>query len=461
MADAASNKWALYGGILAVGLYMGLIWPWQEELAGQDERVALARAAAQDSSRLESQARTARTAYERRRRNLGAVFGNLPRPPEKGEARPIPSSAEMFRTVVAVAGQVGLSAPDLRPLPRSSNKFFEFEGCSFTVSAPDEASIYRFLQALVVHASEPRIRALNLRRVQGKDGPRVEAATAVSWMAYRPEGVSVAAGLATSAPPAPATGDEVASYALFGEAALRAAPPNISSSSSSSPSSPLSSSSPSSFSYPSSDASTEVAGVEGGGEEGTGEDVKSGPADAAGPAIEILGTVSIVGHDGIITTVGGEERLVLTGEEVAGWTLTRVESRTAWFEAGGKEALVKLVRETLMSDEPLAATTPEVAVIPTAPRLGVTAQVVDCRRLKGGDDLVKRGFRRGLEVRGVEEASAASALGLRVGDVIVALEGAPIRTPTQLRVAASRLARRERVEMQVAREGSVRVMTAQ
>lgn len=460
MAEATSNKWALYGGILAVGLYMGLIWPWQEELAGQDERVALARAAAQDSSRLESQARTARTAYERRRRNLGAVFGNLPRPPARGESRPIPSSAEMFRTVVALAGQVGLSAPDLRPLQRSSNKFFEFEGCSFTVSAPDEGTIYRFLQALAVHPSEPRIRALNLRKVQGKDGPRVEAATAVSWMAYRPDGVSVAAGLATSAPPAPPSGDDVASYALFGEAALRAAPPNISSSSSSSSLLTSSSTSPS-FSYPSSDASTEVAGVEGGGDEGTGEEEKTGPAGTAGPAIEILGTISIVGHDGIITTVGGEERLVLTGEEVAGWTLTRVESRTAWFEAGGKEALVKLVRETLMSDEPVAATTPEAAVIPAAPRLGVTAQVVDCRRLRGGDDLVKRGFRRGLEVRGVEEASAASALGLRVGDVIVALEGAPIRTPTQLRVAASRIARRERVEMQVAREGSVRVMTAQ
>jgi len=79
-------------------------------------------------------------------------------------------------------------------------------------------------------------------------------------------------------------------------------------------------------------------------------------------------------------------------------------------------------------------------------RLGVTLSPVSPQLAK------YFGTEHGVLVSSVEEGSVASKVGLRAGDVITAVNGAPVRTPADLRRSIAALAQGEKLSLAVTRD---------
>ena len=197
----------------------------------------------------------------------------------------------------------------------------------------------------------------------------------------------------------------------------------------------------------------------------------SGGGKASAPAsslkgITLLGTISIAGLDGIIVPSGGKEKIILVGETMRDWQLVSVTPDSARFKRDSRVVEIKLVRKTLITETPSdlnddskdrdQSVASGLAKIPDPKQLGLHAIMSSSSKVKGGKDLKKKGFRRGMLVRKVDADSLAFDARLVAGDFIYKIDGKSVRTPTQMRVAASKVSRNESVDFVLLRDGITR-----
>lgn len=417
-------KYMTYGAIFAVLLYFGAIVPWQDELALARKKLDEERELAANPTRVLALAKRAREGLQarqaRRDASLQRLLGGLANPSEA-----CPSAAETFAIVVATAAELGMDAPDLRPLDTMANSFLSASGCSFSVEVDHETKIYRLLRALEAHGSRPRLRSLSLEERRARKGarPSLNARIVLSWPRLTKAGAD---RLRLPALPSLALAEEerVASWALFDARPLPPTPEGGESQAAEE----------ASTSVPETAPTSEV--IADGVPERTEEETK--PPEASLVGVKLEGTITIAGIDGIIATVGGKSTILQLGDEVAGYTLDRVKGSRAVFSGHGKQLELLLDRKTLVGDGAEAAKeTPPPSPIAARPKLGLRASFVPCQRVSGGQNLAGKGFRRGLLVRSVSEDSLAAQLRLCNDDLIYAINGKKIRTPTQLRQATA------------------------
>jgi len=435
----------LYGAVFALVVYFGAIGPWNDELDTLQQKVEQDKAAAANPSRLLNLARKAQHQLDAKRTRLTNILSNLP-PADHMEGIPF-SAADMFAVVVAAAAKHGLTAPDIRPINPVKNQFFHGEGCSFEVSAPREQDVYTFLHTLETDPSRPRIRSIAIDAGSQQRG-LVTARISVAWVRFLPAGVSAVKEVKTTSTSLPDPKD-MSTWALFAPRPVIVSPRPT-------------------------PKPVVPAVAEGGGEhgedKGNGTDEDKGkdkgkdsepPAAPAALVIDLVGTITIEDRDGVILPLGGSQTLLMVGDEYQGYTLEAVMPRKAVFRRGDRTVDVLLKRESLLTEDGAAAdsvdgSSPAAPAAPRLPRrttLGLKAVFASASQIDGGRDLVRDGFRRGMLVREIDAASLAEELRFEPGDFVYTIDDAPVRTPTQLRIAADKVGRSEPVAFGLVRRG--------
>lgn len=438
--ERSQPKFLTYGAVFALLLYFGAIVPWQDELAEERARLEKDRELAANPNRALALARRAEDDLEKRlvRRDatLKRLVGGLAEP-----AAPCPSTADAFAIVVAIAGELGIDLPDLRPLDPMGNALLAASGCSFDFESPREGDVYRLLRALEAHESHPRLRSLSLQtRTAGRGGERrIVARVVLSWPRLTPAGAKTL-GVSSIPGDPPMAEDEVLGWALFEARPLPPAPPSPEGVEDTSGTTAA--------------AATEETSAP------AEEPVAVAPTEEKAPeesltGISLEGTITIAGIDGIIASVSGKSKILQVGDELGGFVLDRVHGATATFSRGEKRIELRLDRKTLVG-EPSKKEEPEAErprLAEARPKMGLRASFVSCGRVDGGKALAGKGFRRGLLVRSVADDSLAAKLRLQDEDLIYAIDDRKIRTPTQLRQATARAGRGEPVRFRVLRRG--------
>lgn len=461
MADSEQTQetnFQLYGAIFALVLYFGVVSPWEAEISELSSRVEQKKKDAAKPARFVTAARLAREKLEKKKALFVTFLSNLP-----GESRPETvslSALERFSIIVDSCKKNGLPAPDIKPLPDIENDYFQANGCAFRIVSKDERVVYRLLHTLRTHHSEPRIRSIALVTTPGVD--TVTADISVSWPSFKKAGITAARSVKRTDIPVVAV-ENIQKWALFDPAILTKSIPkkktpgktgkNGSFAGNSSGKTAVSDSSAQALNT---NAATESAAAP----------KESKPKEAAPTlkGVTLLGTISIAGLDGVIVPLGGSEKIVLAGDSLKGWTLESVSSHSARFRKGTMVSEVKLTRKSLLGEETKTTSEPEqmeksgasiLAQIPKKRELGLHAIMSSPVKVDGGRLLARKGYRRGMLVRKIDTDSLALEAGIQPGDFIYLIDENPVRTPTQLRVAASKVSRNESVAFKMLRNGSL------
>lgn len=458
-----STNFQLYGAIFALVLYFGAISPWEENIGELKERVEEQTRKAANPAKFITKARLASQNLEKKKKLYVRFISNLPA--SSGAKKLELTTLERFAVVVSSCAAHKIPTPDIRPLPGIENQYFSANGCSFNVSVKDEKTVYRLLRTIRSHESEPRIRAFDMSKGTKRSGG-VNASITLSWPSFKKAGLSAAKGVTTTDVVIPAL-SEVNTWALFNPS-VRSKPAMKPRGKSKTGGTSLNVATGSLESTGSAVGKTAKA-ADKKGAKSSDKDGKTGSKDSVPSSLKgvtLLGTISIAGLDGIIVPAGGSQKIVLVGDTLKDWELLSVTPAGARFKNGSRVVEVKLLRKTLVSDAPSEAKDETdsraeagasvLAKIPDPKQLGLHGIMSSSSKVQGGSALRKEGFRRGLLVRTIDPDSLASEARLLAGDFIYKIDGKSVRTPTQMRVAASKVARNESVAFELLRDGMTR-----
>ena len=206
---------------------------------------------------------------------------------------------------------------------------------------------------------------------------------------------------------------------------------------------------------------------------------EEGPEGAAPPAqlssLSLKGTLVAGGTRAAILEVAGKTRVVGVGEEVAGFKLTRVES--TWVGLRQGDQAVQLVLETVKEGQgsaPAAAPMADAALVPQPPAPlpaagdgdgepgaplsmeDIRAQLDNASRMAQQVRVVpksKDGQTYGVQLEFRQPDNLMARLGLQHGDVLLAVNGNPIRGAEDLYKAYMTMRNADALEFQVERGG--------
>ena len=209
------------------------------------------------------------------------------------------------------------------------------------------------------------------------------------------------------------------------------------------------------------------------GEEGP----EGGPDGAAPPpqlsSLSLKGTLVAGGTRAAILEVAGKTRVVAVGEEISGFKLTRVES--TWVGLRQGDQAVQLVLETVKEgpgSAPAAAPMADAALVPQPPAPlpapagddpgaplsmeDIRAQLDNASRMAQQVRVVpksKDGQTYGVQLEFRQPDNLMARLGLQHGDVLLAVNGNPIRGAEDLYKAYMTMRNADALELQVERGG--------
>jgi len=492
--EQTTTNYQLYGAIFVLILYFGGISPWEAEIIELRERVDKQKRNAANPSRFINKARLAVKKLEKKKKQFVHFLSNLP-PVEKntgntdgkvgsqsvgndggndgdsdedGEMTEL-STLERFAVVVSACGKHKLPLPDIAPVAGIQNNYFKASGCSFDLLSKNERTIYKFLRTVQLHKSQARIRFLQMSYGRSR-GEGVKASITLSWPTYKKAGASAARGIETTAIVLP---DEkaISKWAIFTDRPKKRRPVKsgkgrrgTSPSSLEAKSTSAGGDSKIANGSSSSGSSESGSGSKDSGKGASSDGSKSAEVASSLKGMTLLGTISIAGIDGIIVPAGGKQKIVLAGDNYRGWTLLSVTSDSARLQNGGRISEVKLVRKSLLADDGSkntdsnAAETKDsgatiLAKIPSPKELGIHGIMTSSRKIDGGKIIRRKGFRQGILIKEVDVDSLAYGARMVADDYIYKINGKALRTPTQLRVAASQVSKNNDVTFTLLRRG--------
>jgi type II secretory pathway component PulC len=459
--EQKTTNFQLYGAIFALVLYFGAISPWAEKIEELKVRVEEQTRKAANPAKFMNNARLATEKLEKKKQLYVRFISNLP-PSSRGAKEEL-TTLERFAVVVSSCAAHQIPTPDILPMSKIENDYFSENGCSFNVSVKDEKIVYRLLRTIRAHESEPRIRVFNMSRGHGRSG-ELNASITLSWPSFKKAGLSAAKGVVTTDVVLPEL-DEINTWSLFNPLAVTKAPAK---SIDGTEKSTTGSDNAAKVVLESSDGinkeQAKVAGKNGENYSTGDEKIPEKPPVASSlQGVVLLGTISIAGLDGVIVPAGGSQKIVLVGETLQDWELLSVTPSGARFKNENRVVEIILSRKSLISDDPPEAEMPGdksteagasvIAKIPDPKELGLHGIMSLSSKVQGGSALSKKGFRRGLLISTVDPDSLAAEARFNAGDFIYKIDGQSVRTPTQMRVAASKVARNESVAFALLRDG--------
>jgi hypothetical protein len=168
----------------------------------------------------------------------------------------------------------------------------------------------------------------------------------------------------------------------------------------------------------------------------------------------LVGLASAGGKDLALLDTGGTPALLEQGQTVGSWVFEKAYPDRIVLKEGSRESTVWFSEQDRQGTGPQQPAREPPPPPQGAQPLGLTGQLVHV----GPDEAPPSPFerlRRVFRVRSVAEGSSASNSGLRPGDLILTVDGAPLATSEQIVGLRARLARGESCDLDVERNRSI------
>ena len=197
------------------------------------------------------------------------------------------------------------------------------------------------------------------------------------------------------------------------------------------------------------------------------EGIKQKPA-AVAKNIKLPHPLKILGYsrggvEAVILRAGKETLTLLKGETYKGWKLLKVGEKYAYLNYGGREVKVSLPEEKTKSKPARVEVKSEK---PAAEEFHLTRRLVnrmmaDYGRLLSQIDVVpyiENGKTVGFKIRWIMNGSIFEKLGFRKGDVILAVNGVPIRNTEDVFKAVQIIRNEPSIRVKILRDGEERYL---
>ena len=178
--------------------------------------------------------------------------------------------------------------------------------------------------------------------------------------------------------------------------------------------------------------------------------------------LQILG-YSRGGLDAVILRAGKETLILVEGETNRGWKLLKVDEKFAYLTYGGKEVKLPLPEEkeeTKTARVGLKREKPAAEEFRLSRRL-VNRMMADYGRLLSQIDVVpyiENGKTIGFKIRWIMDGSIFEQLGFKKGDVILAVNGVPIRSTEDVFKAVQIIRNEPSIRVKILRDGEERYL---